>query len=149
MIKKKKNIIIGDTLFEGSNELPSKLLVLFGDGLSCERFRNIKDDLLKKSMSFTNDYKHTSIILKALENVVMLPGDLHGCFHILGCVYKLFYGGLIQPIQIALGYKRIDNNKVEKTFGQCSILVHRILHECECQAYDAYIFYIYNKNESH
>ena len=48
-----------------------------------------------------------------------------------------------------MGYKRIDNNKVEKTFGQCSILVHRLLHECERQAYDAYIFYIYNKNESH
>ena len=43
----------------------------------------------------------------------MLPGDLHGCFHILGSVYKIFYGGLIQPIKVALGYKRIDNKKVE------------------------------------
>ena len=27
--------------------------------------------------------------------------------------------------------------------------MHRILHECERQAYDAYIYYIYNKNEAH
>ena len=117
MIKKKKDIIIGNTLFAGGHKLPLKLLVLFGDGLSCERFRNVKDNLLKKTLSFTNNYKHTIIILKALEHVVMLLGDLHRCFHILGSVYKLFYGGLIQPIQIALGYKRIDNNKIEKTFG--------------------------------
>jgi hypothetical protein len=52
-------------------------------------------------------------------------------------VYALFYGGLIQPIQIALGVKRIDNNKVEKTYEQARILVVRILKEGERQAYDA------------
>jgi hypothetical protein len=62
----------------------------------------------------------------------MAPGDLHGgCFHTLGPVYALFYGGLIQPIQIALGVKRIDNNKVEKTYEQARILVVRILKEGE------------------
>ena len=48
MIKKKKSITKGDTLFEGSPDLASKLLVLFGDGLPCECFRNVKDNLLKK-----------------------------------------------------------------------------------------------------
>ena len=139
MIKKKKDISKGGTIFASSHELDSKLLVLFGDGLSCERFRNLKDNNLKKTLSFTNDYKHTSIILKVLEHVVMLLGDLHGCFHILGLVYKLFYGGLIQLVQVALGYKRIDNNKVEKNFGQCSILVLRILHDCERQVYDVHL----------
>ena len=67
----------------------------------------------------------------------------------LGPVYKLFYGGLIQPIQTALGIIRIYNKKVEKTFGQCSILVHRILNECERQAYDSYLFYMMEKNKSH
>ena len=38
MIKKKKSITKGDTLFEGSPDLAFKLLVLFGDGLSCDRF---------------------------------------------------------------------------------------------------------------
>ena len=109
----------------------------------------MKDNLLSKTLSFTTDYKHSRIILKALENIVMLLGDLHACFHMLGSVYKLFYGGLIQPIQTALSIKRIDYKKVEKNFGQCSVLVHRILHECERQAYDAYLFYMMGKNKSH
>ena len=103
--------------------------MLFGDGLSCERFRNVKEHLLSKTLSFTTGYKYSSILLKALEHVSMLPGDLHGCFYMLGSVYKLFYGRLIQPIQTALGIKRIDNKQVEKTFGQCSIVVRRILYE--------------------
>ena len=46
--------------------------------------------------------------------------------YMLESVYKIFYGGFIQHINISLGLKRINNNKVEKTFGQSSILVHRI-----------------------
>ena len=82
IIKKKQIIGPGDTFFESNDELNSKLLVLFGDGLSCERFRNVKESLLKNTLSFMNDYKHTSIILNALEHVVILQGNLHGCFHI-------------------------------------------------------------------
>ena len=48
MIEKKKDIAKGDTLFASSHEIDSKLLLLFGDGLSCERFRNMKGNLLKK-----------------------------------------------------------------------------------------------------
>ena len=98
MIKKKNIIVSSDTLFENNEELNSKLLVLFGDGLSYEHFRNAKDNLLKKTLSFANDYKHTRIILNVLEYVVMLSRDLHGCCYMLGSVHKLFCGGLIQPI---------------------------------------------------
>ena len=57
----------------------------------------------------------------------------------MGPVYTVFYGGLIQPIQIALGIKHLDSNKVEKTYEQASILVLRILKKAERQAYDAFL----------
>jgi hypothetical protein len=82
-----------------------------------------------------------TVLLTALQKVYMLPGDLHGGrFHTLGPVCSLFYGGFLQPIQLALGYKRISNKKVEKTFEQASILVLRVLREAERAMYDVFLY---------
>lgn len=55
------------------------------------------------------------MINKALEHMVMIPGDLHGLgFHLLNVIFLLFYGGLMQPIQVALNWKQIDSGKVEQ-----------------------------------
>jgi hypothetical protein len=127
--------------YELANDIAKRHLIMFGDGLSCERFRNCRDRLIEKQGSFTTHYEDVTVLLTALENVYMLPGDLHGGrFHTLGPVYSLFYGGFLQPIQIALGYKRINNKKVEKTFQQASVFVLRVLYEAERAMYDAFLF---------
>ena len=122
------------------SDIDSRWMLLVGDGLSFERFRNYKDDLTSKQASFCTHYEETRVVLRALGQVVFLPGDLHGgCFHTLGPVYSLFYGGFLQPIQVALGFKRIDASKVENTYIQASILALKVLTECERQAYDAFV----------
>jgi hypothetical protein len=50
------------------------------------------------------------------------------------------FPGLIQPIQIALGWKRIEFSKVEKCYEQAAYLVLLILNECKRQLYNAYLF---------
>ncbi len=100
-----------------ATDLSKRTLVMYGDGLSCERFRNCKERLIAQQRTFCEHFENVTVLLTAFQKVYMLPGDLHGGrFHTLGPVYSLFYGGFLQPIQLALGYKRISNKKVEKTF---------------------------------
>jgi hypothetical protein len=56
-------------------------------------------------------------------------------------VHSLFYGGFLQPIQLALGYKHISNKKVEKTKKKKAwILVLQVLREAERAIYDAFLY---------
>jgi len=127
--------------YQLAEDLGKRTLIMYGDGLSCERFRNCKEHLIEQQGSFSAHYENVTVLLTALQKVYMLPGDLHGGrFHTLGPVYSLFYGGFLQPIQLALGYKRISNKKVEKTFEQASILVLRVRQETERAMYDAFLF---------
>jgi hypothetical protein len=67
--------------------------------------------------------------------------DLHiQGFHALGPVYAMHHPGLIQPMQIALGWKRTEYSKVEKCYEQAAILILLILNKCERQLYDAFLF---------
>jgi hypothetical protein len=76
-----------------------------------------------------------------MDQTMIGLGDLHiRGFHALGPVYAVRFPGLIQPIQIALGWKRIEFSKVEKCYEQAAYLVLLILNECERQLYDAYLF---------
>ncbi len=75
------------------------------------------------------------------DQTVIGSGDLHiRGFHALGPVYVMHHGGLIQPIQIVLGWKRIEYSKVEKCYEQAAFIILLILNECERQLYDAFLF---------
>ena len=72
------------------------------------------------------------MIQKALNQIIHVPGDLHGgCFHFLSAVYTLFYGSLIQPIQIMLGWKRICGSDVTQCYQQVVGLALMISSELE------------------
>jgi hypothetical protein len=58
----------------------------------------------------------------------------------VGPVYAVHHGGLIQLIQIVLGWKRIKYSKVEKCYEQAAFLVLLILNKRKCQLYDAFLF---------
>ena len=132
--------LTADGTFVNPPDLGKRNMALYGDGLTCERFRNCKDQLLERQATFNKHYEQISAVMRAVDRVIMMPGDLHGGgFHTLGPVYTVFYGGFIQVFQIALGYKRIDASKVEKSYEQSSLLLLRVLRECERHMYDAYI----------
>ncbi len=61
---------------------------------------------------------------KAMDRTMIGAGDLHiRGFHALGPVYAMHHPGLISPIQIALGWKRIEHSKVEKCYEQAAFRV--------------------------
>ena len=103
-----------------------------GDGLSVQRYCDCEGQILDHLGKFDDKYERALVINKALERMVMIPGDLHA-------IFLLFYGGLIQPIQVALNWKQIDSRKVEKTYHQCSFLVLMVLDLFEQQLYNAII----------
>jgi hypothetical protein len=71
---------------------------------------------------------------------LMIPGDLHGGgIHFLSVSYLLFYGGFLQPLQYALGWKRIRGTDVTKTYQQCAALALLVLGELERGLYGRFI----------
>jgi hypothetical protein len=78
--------------------------------------------------------------LKAAERTVLCPGDLHlVLFHTLSPIYKIFYGGFLQPIKVALGMKRIEWGKIEKCYEQSSLMVLLILGRVESRLMEVYV----------
>ena len=121
------------------NDSKTIWLLLVGDGLSAEQYRAFENSL-REHPTFAATYESVSEILKSLQQVVFLPGDLHGaCFHTLGPLYTIFHGGFLQIFQTALGWKRLDANKVENTYEQAAFLALLVLTECERQLYDAFV----------
>ena len=64
------------------------------------------------------------MIRRALGQVIHVTGDLHGWrFHFLATIYSLFYGSLIQYIQVLLGWKKIRGSDVTNCYQQATGLV--------------------------
>lgn len=71
---------------------------------------------------------------------MLCPGDLHlTLFHTLSPIYKIFYGGFIQPIKVVLGMKQIDWEHVEKCFEQSSLLVLLLVGRSEPRLMELFV----------
>jgi hypothetical protein len=118
-----------------------RYIIKIGDGLSYERMRNYGDLIDDDTKSYIRYHAQVEELRKAMDRTMIGSGDLHiRGFHALGPVFAVHFPGLIQPIQIALGWKRIEHSKVEKCYEQAAYLVLLILNECERQLYDAFLF---------
>jgi hypothetical protein len=74
-------------------------LVIVGDGLLQMRARTFNELIEKSSYNFGTQHEMTVKVTKGLQQVIHVPGDLHGgCFHFLSAIYSLYYDALIQPI---------------------------------------------------
>ena len=77
---------------ELEDDWESRTMMFVGDGLTMARIKSF-DDLLNKSChGHEIHYEKTLMLRKAMSCVVMVTGDLHGCFHALMSVYSIFYG---------------------------------------------------------
>jgi hypothetical protein len=126
----------------------SRFLMVVGDGLSQVRARTFQELVQDVSNSFGKQYDASITIQKALKQIIHVPGDLYGgCFHFLSAVYSLFYGSLIQPIQILLGWKRIRGSDVTKCYQQAAGLALMASNEVERHLFHAFFKEI--KNDPH
>ena len=81
-------------------------LVMVGDGLSQMRARQFSELIDETCTSYSPWHRVTTTLQKVLEQVIFIPGDLHGGgFHIMQVIYNLFYGALLQKLQAVLKWK--------------------------------------------
>ena len=109
----------------------SRTMMFVGDGLTMARMKSF-DELLNTSChGHAKRYEKAMMLRKAMSRVVVVTGDLHGCFHVLMSVYSIFFGTLIQPIQILLKWKRIKGSDITTCYQQAAGLALMILDEIE------------------
>ena len=94
-----------------------------GDELSVRRVFEFFDDVLavlnQKQSTYQSAYLQAMELVKLIPQVVPVGGDLHLRFHLLDAIYRLFYGGFLQPLQWILGWKHVNGKDVSKTFQKC------------------------------
>ena len=134
------NVDVASTDISLGDDIFNRWLILVGDGLSHVRVANFKDCMEDRSRNFQELYHKSTIFAQALGRIVMVPGDLHGGdFHFLMVIFHLFYGGFLQVIQVALGWKKIRGTDVTKTYEQLAQLAIIVLTEVERQLYATFI----------
>ena len=106
-----------------ASDAKDRYLVMVGDGLTQIRAKQFSDLIEESSASYGPRHETTMMIQKAMDQVIIIPGDLHGGgFHIMQVVYNLFYGAIIQKIQTILQWKRICSSNVSKCYQQAASL---------------------------
>lgn len=108
-----------------------RTMMFVGDGLTMARIKSFDDLLSSSRMEYTMKHEKAAILQKALSRVVVVTGNLHGCFHCLSPVYSLFYGALIQPIQAVLKWKCIQGSDITKCYQQADGLATMVCNEVE------------------
>jgi hypothetical protein len=63
-------------------------------------------------------------------------------FHVLGAIFNLFYASLLQPVQAALGWKRIKGSDVPACYQQAAGLALMVFEEVKRQLYTAFTIYL-------
>ena len=110
-----------------------RTMMFVGDGLTMARMKSFDELLNTNCMGHARQYEKALMLRKAMSRVVVVTGDLHGCFHALMSVYSIFYGSLIQPIQTLLKWKRIKGSDITTCYQQAAGLALMISNEIEKQ----------------
>ena len=117
---------------ELAKHFEKRYLVIVGDGLSQMRARTSNDLIEDSAYSFGQQHEMTAKVAKGMQQIIHVPGDLHGgSFHFLSAIYSLYYAALIQPIQALIGWKRIKGTDVTKCYQQATGLAMMITGELE------------------
>ena len=108
-----------------------RTMMFVGDGLTMARFKTFDDLINNSAMNFAMRHEKKIMFRKALSRVVVVTGDLHGCFYALMAVYSLFYAAIIQPIQTLLKWKRIVGSDITKCYQQAAGLALMVSDEIQ------------------
>ena len=105
---------------------------MVGDGLTKIRAKQFSDLIDETLSSYGPQHRVTVMPQQALDQVIFIPGDLHGGgFHVMQVVYNLFYGAIIQKVQAVLKWKRICSSDVSKCYQQSTSLASILARELE------------------
>ena len=70
-----------------------RTMMFVGDGLTMARMKSFDELLNTSCMGHAKQYEKALMLRKAMSHVVVVTGDLHGCFHFLMSIYssKLYF----------------------------------------------------------
>ena len=96
---------------------------MVGDGLTKIRAKQFSDLIDETLSSYGPQHRVTVMPQQALDQVIFIPGDLHGGgFHVMQVVYNLFYGAIIQKVQAVLKWKCICGSDVSNAISNQRLL---------------------------
>jgi hypothetical protein len=111
-------------------DFEERLIYVFGDCKSNDNYLNFVRQMQTRKLSHDQTQAQAEVFLKAMSRVIEGPGDWHAGQAILQSMFTLFYGGLLQPIQVALGWKRIGDQVKDCYYGASRLLLF-VLTEVE------------------
>jgi hypothetical protein len=91
---------------------------LYGDGLSVSPHCAIYDKILRQITRLSNE-DYVGTLLDAQDCIFIQKGAFHQCMHHLASIYTQFYGGFMQPFQVANSVKRVTGNPLKQSAFQC------------------------------
>ena len=70
-----------------------RMMIFVGNGLTMARMKSFDELLNTSCMGHAKQYEKALMLRKAMSHVVVVTGDLHGCFHFLMSIYssKLYF----------------------------------------------------------
>ena len=108
------------------------------DGLSLDRHRSFQQKLAKLPISFCKAHEQALIFRKSLDRVIEIPGPLHQEFHLLQCIFNVFYYFFKTSAKV-IGWKKINYAYVSQSFHMCRQLVQIVFEECSRIAWDPFL----------
>ena len=131
-----------------ARDYQKRFIMVVGGGLSQLRVKTFENIIEQSSYKCNKTFFARKMIKAALCQVIHIPGDLHGGrFHFLSAIYSLFYGSLIQYIQILLGWKKIRGSDITQCYQQAAGLVTMITDELEKHLMGAFIHETHFRND--
>ena len=120
MIVKQDNgeYALGDTT-------PQRMIFQYGDVLTIKKWHNLKYYILKKYTTIGKE-EYVSIMMETYKRFVKIQDYLHENIHRLQVIFKLFYGGFIQPIQALLGTKKVKFDPTKGSWKEHEHLTKKI-----------------------
>jgi hypothetical protein len=99
-------------------QLSSTLIRSSLDGLSVSLHSTINDKILRQIIWLGNE-EYVGTFLDAQDCIFIQKGTFHQCMYHLASMYTQFYGGFMQPFQVANGVKRVTGNLLKQSVFQC------------------------------
>jgi hypothetical protein len=107
----------------------TRKLFLYEDGLLVVAHNKLHDTIYRQQSRLENE-RYVKTLFNAHESVLIQKGHFHQQMHQLGVVYTMFYGGFMQPLQVANGIKRVMGDPLKGKFKDHERFAVKLFKAC-------------------
>jgi len=118
---------IADGKYAISETAAQRWIFQGGDVLTIKKWYSLAY-LVLQQMTAIGKEDYVGMMMKVYKRFIKFHDYLHENIHRLQVIYKFFYGGLIQPIQVLLGTKKVKLDPTKGSWKTHEWLVIKILY---------------------